>query len=64
MESKSQRAWFRYMKGDSEEWHDKAIKAINGGDASRCFLYVVTINENIYKVSKSSMAEIVVKVEN
>ena len=61
MERKNRRGWFKYSGRNAEEWNRSACEAV-GADVARCSLYVVSFKENIYKVGREAMGELVNKI--
>ena len=62
-EQKTKKISFTYSKPNAEEWI-KTVSNIVSVDPSSIFIYLVSMNEGVYKVGRESMSEIVYKVEN
>lgn len=63
MQRKNKRGWFKYSNKNPDDWNRSACQAV-GADINKCNLYVVSFKENIYKVGRQSMSEIVNKIQN
>lgn len=62
-EQKTKRISFTYSKPNAEEWV-KSVANLVSADPNSIVIYLVSMNEGIYRAGRESMAEIVYKVEN
>ena len=62
-ETKTKRISFTYSKANTDEWIQTVANMLSV-DSKSFFIYLVSMNEGIYKAGRESMAEIVYKLEN